>query len=50
MQDIDASAHSGDDQACDRADQRRERDQARFTRSHDGAQTSRYLQLARNFI
>jgi hypothetical protein len=50
MQAVNASAHGGHDQTCDRANQRREHDQARFTRPHQGPQPSRYFQLTDDVI
>src|SRR5580698_5223030 len=45
MEHIDARAHRSHDQARDRADQRRQHDQARFSRPHDGPQPPRYFEL-----
>jgi len=49
VEEIDGGAHAGDDQTRDHADQRCERDQARFPRSDDGAQAPRYFDSAGDF-
>ena len=48
VQQIDGRAHAGDDQAGDHADQRRQPDQARFPRPHQGAQAPRYFESGRD--
>jgi hypothetical protein len=50
VQDVDPGAHQGHDYAGDGADQRSQRDQARLSRAHDGAEPPRYLQLAGQFV
>ena len=50
MQQIHARTHDGHDHARDRANKRRQRDQTRLPRAHNGAQAPRYLQLAGSFV
>jgi hypothetical protein len=50
MQQIDAGAHGGDDQAGDRPNQRGQHDQARLARPHERPQPLRYFKLIDHFI
>jgi hypothetical protein len=49
MQQVDKVPHHSDDQAGNETDQDRQRDEARFSRSNEGAEAPGYLESVSHF-